>query len=30
VLAALTNEVSADVHGDRLTVTLARGTSDPV
>jgi serine/threonine-protein kinase RsbW len=29
VLAALTNEVAADVDGDRLTVTLARGTSDP-
>jgi serine/threonine-protein kinase RsbW len=29
VLAALTNEVAADVHGDKLTVTLARGTSDP-
>jgi serine/threonine-protein kinase RsbW len=28
VLAALTNEVSAEVAGDRLTVTLARGTSD--
>jgi serine/threonine-protein kinase RsbW len=28
VLAALTNEVHADVSGDRLTVTLARGTSD--
>jgi serine/threonine-protein kinase RsbW len=27
VLAALTNEVSADVEGDTLTVTLARGTS---
>ena len=29
VLAALTNEVTADVDGDRITVTLARGTSDP-
>ncbi len=29
VLAALTNEVTAVVDGDRLTVTLARGTSDP-
>jgi serine/threonine-protein kinase RsbW len=28
VLAALTNKVSADVDGDRLTVTLARGTVD--
>jgi serine/threonine-protein kinase RsbW len=28
VLSALTNEVSADVHGNRLTVTLARGTTD--
>ena len=28
VLAALTNEVTADVDGDRLTVTLARGTAD--
>ena len=28
VLAALTNEVAADVDGDRLTVTLARGTTD--
>ena len=28
VLAALTNEVRADVDGDRLTVTLARGTVD--
>jgi serine/threonine-protein kinase RsbW len=28
VLAALTNEVSAEVDGDRLTVTLARGTAD--
>jgi serine/threonine-protein kinase RsbW len=28
VLAALTNEVSADVEGDRLTITLARGTAD--
>ena len=27
VLAALTNEVSAEVDGDTLTVTLARGTS---
>jgi len=27
VLAALTNEVSADVDGDTLTVTLARGTT---
>ena len=27
VLAALTNEVSAHVDGDTLTVTLARGTS---
>jgi serine/threonine-protein kinase RsbW len=29
VLAALTNEVTAAVHGDKLTVTLARGTTDP-
>jgi serine/threonine-protein kinase RsbW len=29
VLSALTNEVSAEVDGDRLTVTLARGTADP-
>ena len=29
VLAALTNEVAANVDGDKLTVTLARGTSDP-
>jgi len=29
VLAALTNEVAATVDGDKLTVTLARGTSDP-
>ena len=28
VLAALTNEVTAEVDGDRLTVTLARGTTD--
>ena len=28
VLAALTNEVSADVDGNQLTVTLSRGTSD--
>jgi serine/threonine-protein kinase RsbW len=28
VLAALTSSVRADVHGDRLTVTLARGTAD--
>ncbi len=28
VLAALTSEVSADVEGDRLTITLARGTTD--
>jgi serine/threonine-protein kinase RsbW len=28
VLAALTSSVHADVDGDRLTVTLARGTSD--
>jgi serine/threonine-protein kinase RsbW len=28
VLSALTTEVSADVDGDRLTVTLARGTVD--
>ncbi|CAN5481560.1 anti-sigma regulatory factor [soil metagenome] len=28
VLAALTNEVAADVDGDRLPVTLARGTFD--
>jgi serine/threonine-protein kinase RsbW len=28
VLAALTNEVSAEVDGDRLTVKLARGTAD--
>ena len=28
VLAALTNEVHADVAGDRLTVTLTRGTAD--
>ena len=27
VLAALTNEVSAEVDGDTLTVTLARGTT---
>jgi len=26
VLTALTSEASADVHGDRITVTLARGT----
>ena len=30
VLAALTNEVRADVDGNRLTVTLARGTTDSV
>ena len=29
VLAALTNEVAANIDGDKLTVTLARGTSDP-
>ena len=29
VLAALTNEVAAAVDGDKLTVNLARGTSDP-
>ena len=29
VLAALTNEVAAEIDGDKLTVTLARGTSDP-
>jgi serine/threonine-protein kinase RsbW len=29
VLTALTNEVAAEVDGDRLTVTLARGTADP-
>ena len=29
VLSALTSEVRAEVHGDRLTVTLARGTADP-
>jgi serine/threonine-protein kinase RsbW len=29
VLAALTNEVAAAVDGDKLTVTLARGTSHP-
>jgi serine/threonine-protein kinase RsbW len=29
VLAALTNEVAAEVDGDRLTVTLARGTAEP-
>ena len=28
VLAALTSSVQAEVDGDRLTVTLARGTSD--
>jgi serine/threonine-protein kinase RsbW len=28
VLSALTSEVSADVDGSRLTVTLARGTAD--
>jgi serine/threonine-protein kinase RsbW len=28
VLAALTNQVAADVDGDRLTVTLTRGTAD--
>ena len=28
VLSALTNEVSADVDGDRLTVVLTRGTAD--
>lgn len=28
VLSALTNEVTAEVNGDRLTVTLARGTTD--
>jgi len=28
-LAALTNEVAAEIDGDKLTVTLARGTSDP-
>ena len=28
VLSALTTEVRADVDGDRLTVTLARGTVD--
>lgn len=28
VLAALTSEVNADVDGNRLTVTLARGTAD--
>jgi serine/threonine-protein kinase RsbW len=28
VLAALTNEVRAEVSGDQLTVTLARGTAD--
>jgi serine/threonine-protein kinase RsbW len=28
VLAALTSEVSAEVEGSRLTVTLSRGTSD--
>jgi serine/threonine-protein kinase RsbW len=28
VLSALTNHVSADVDGDTLTVTLARGTAD--
>ena len=28
VLAALTSEVAAEVDGDRLTVTLARGTTD--
>jgi len=30
VLAALTTSLSADVNGDRLTVTLSRDTSDPV
>jgi serine/threonine-protein kinase RsbW len=29
VLAALTSEVAAEVNGDKLTVTLARGTADP-
>ncbi len=29
VLSALTSDVSADVAGDRLTVSLARGTADP-
>jgi serine/threonine-protein kinase RsbW len=28
VLSALTSEVKAEVDGDRLTVTLARGTAD--
>ena len=28
VLAALTSSVRADIDGDRLTVTLSRGTSD--
>jgi serine/threonine-protein kinase RsbW len=28
VLSALTSEVRAEVDGDRLTVTLARGTAD--
>ena len=30
VLAALTTSLSADVDGERLTVTLSRDTSDPV
>ena len=29
VLSALTSDVTADVAGDRLTVSLARGTADP-
>ncbi|MGZ4427397.1 MAG: anti-sigma factor [Nocardioidaceae bacterium] len=29
VLSALTSTLSADVNGDRLTVTLSRDTSDP-
>lgn len=30
VLTALTTSMSADVEGDRLTITLSRDTSDPV
>ena len=29
VLAALTSSVSAEVHGDRLTITLSRNTAEP-
>ena len=29
VLAALTSSVSAEVHGDRLTITLSRDTAEP-